>query len=178
MAIPLLPVWNPLWTSIPFLHNYSSESASELLYDWRFTPVSSSWRQAPWDSRPAFFFQLNTCFHSPYVTSSLARGWVCRLQLLLAFASTVFHRSDSRATRDHIVLSQIRDSFNLEGQVPVFTIVLTMLASVVLLITPMHEPSRNAVSNSTSIVACAQQPTHFGMSSTLLSTMICKSHLS
>jgi hypothetical protein len=51
-------------------------------------PISSSWRQAPWDSRPAFFFQLNSCFHSPYVTSSLARGWVCRLQLLMALVSS------------------------------------------------------------------------------------------
>jgi hypothetical protein len=34
-----------------------------------------------------FFFQLNTCGHSPYVTSSLTRGWVCRLQLLLALAN-------------------------------------------------------------------------------------------
>jgi hypothetical protein len=24
------------------------------------------------------FFQLDTCGHSPYVTSSLTRGWVCR----------------------------------------------------------------------------------------------------
>jgi hypothetical protein len=46
------------------------------------------------------------------------RGWVCSLQLLLALASTVILRSDSRGTRDHILLSQIRDSPNLEGQVP------------------------------------------------------------
>jgi hypothetical protein len=37
--------------------------------------VSSSWRQAPWDSRPEFF-QLNTCGNSPYVTSSVTRRWV------------------------------------------------------------------------------------------------------
>jgi hypothetical protein len=52
-------------------------------------PISSSWRQAPWDSRPVMFFQLNTCGHNPYVTSSLTRGWVCRLQLLLTLASAV-----------------------------------------------------------------------------------------
>jgi hypothetical protein len=69
-----------------------------------------SWRQAPWDSRQHFFFQPNTCFHGPYVTSSLTRGWVCTLQLLLALASTVILRSDSRWTRDHILLSQIWDS--------------------------------------------------------------------
>jgi hypothetical protein len=35
------------------------------------------------------FFQLKTCFHCPYVTSSLMRGWVCSLQLLLALATGV-----------------------------------------------------------------------------------------
>jgi hypothetical protein len=50
-------------------------------------PISSSWRRVPWNSLPEFFFsQLNTCGHSP-CTSSLTRGCVCHLQLLLAFAS-------------------------------------------------------------------------------------------
>jgi hypothetical protein len=31
----------------------------------------------------SIFFQLNTCFHIRYATSSLMRGWVYRLQLLL-----------------------------------------------------------------------------------------------
>jgi hypothetical protein len=35
-------------------------------------------------------------------------------------ASAVILKSDSRGTHDHILLSQIRDSLNLEGQVPVF----------------------------------------------------------
>jgi hypothetical protein len=59
-----------------------------------------------------FYFQLNTCFHSYYKMLFL-------LQLLLALASTVILFSDSRGTRD-ISLFQIRDSLNLEGQVPVF----------------------------------------------------------
>jgi hypothetical protein len=42
------------------------------------------------------------------------RGCVCRLPLLLVL------RSESRGTHDHILLSQIPDSPNLEGQVPVF----------------------------------------------------------
>jgi hypothetical protein len=67
-----------------------------------------------------FVFQLNTCFHSPYVTSSLTRGWVCSLQLLLALARAVILRSESRGTHDHILLYRIQDSPNLEGQVPVF----------------------------------------------------------
>jgi hypothetical protein len=55
------------------------------------------------------FSQLNTCGHSPYITSSLTRGWVCHLQLLLAFASASILRSESRGTRDHILPPQIRD---------------------------------------------------------------------
>jgi hypothetical protein len=82
--------------------------------------VSWSWRQAPWGSRPLFFCQLNTCCHSPYLTPHVTRGWVCRLQLLLALASAVILRSESCGTHDHILLSQIRDCAKLEGQVPVF----------------------------------------------------------
>jgi hypothetical protein len=40
---------------------------------------------------------------------SLTRGRVCRLQLLLALASAVDLGSESCGTRDHILLSQIRD---------------------------------------------------------------------
>jgi hypothetical protein len=40
---------------------------------------------------------------------SLARGRVCRLQLLLDLDSAVIHGSEARGTRDHILLSQIRD---------------------------------------------------------------------
>jgi hypothetical protein len=60
------------------------------------------------------------CGPSPYVTSSLTRGWVCRLQFLLVLASAVIRRSESHGTHDHILLSQIRESPNLEGQVPIF----------------------------------------------------------
>jgi hypothetical protein len=63
---------------------------------------------------------LNTCGYSPYVTPSLMRGWVCRLQLLPVLASAVILGSESRRTHDHILLSQIRDSPNLVGQVPTF----------------------------------------------------------
>jgi hypothetical protein len=38
----------------------------------------------------------------------------------MALTSAVILRSEPRRTRDHILLSQIRDSPNLEGQVPVF----------------------------------------------------------
>jgi hypothetical protein len=46
------------------------------------------------------------------------RGWVCHLQLLLVLASAVILRSKSCRTH-HVLLSQILDSPNLEGQVPV-----------------------------------------------------------
>jgi hypothetical protein len=95
------------------------ESESELLYDWRFTANHSVLARTLRDPRP-LFFQLNTCGHSPYVTSSLTRGWVCRLQLLLVLASAFILGFKSRGTHDHILLSQIRDSPNLEAHVPVF----------------------------------------------------------
>jgi hypothetical protein len=44
------------------------------------------------------------------VGRSLTRVRVCRLQLLLAFASAVIFGSEFRGTRDHILLSQIRYS--------------------------------------------------------------------
>jgi hypothetical protein len=49
----------------------------------------------------------------------MTRGWVCRLQLLLVLASAINLRFESRGTHD-ILLSQIRDSPNLEGQALVF----------------------------------------------------------
>jgi hypothetical protein len=48
------------------------------------------------------------------------RERVCRLQVLLVLARAVILGSESRGTRDHILLSQIRDSPNLEGQVSLF----------------------------------------------------------
>jgi hypothetical protein len=80
-----------------------------------------SWQQAPRDSRPVFFFCLtNTCRYSPYVISSLTRGCVCHLQLLLVLARAIILRSEYSGTHDHILLSQIREPPNLDGQVPVF----------------------------------------------------------
>jgi hypothetical protein len=40
---------------------------------------------------------------------SLTRGRACRLQILLALASIVIFGSESRGTREHILLSQIQD---------------------------------------------------------------------
>jgi hypothetical protein len=52
-----------------------------------------------------FILQLNTCGYSPYVTSSLTRGWICRLQLLLVITSAVM--SESGGTHNHILLSHM-----------------------------------------------------------------------
>jgi hypothetical protein len=97
------------------------ESQSQIYFTTGgLTSISSSWRQALWDPRPVIFPQRNSCGYSPYVrvTSSLTRGWVCRLQLLLAIASAVILRFESSGIHDQFLLSQIRLP-NLEGQVPV-----------------------------------------------------------
>jgi hypothetical protein len=85
----------------------------------RFTAKQFVLAISPLRLTTSIFFQLNTCGHSPYVTTSLTRGGVYRLQLLLALASEVILRSESLGNLDHILLSPIRDSPNPEGQVPV-----------------------------------------------------------
>jgi hypothetical protein len=50
--------------------------------------------------------QLHVCWSGAL---SLTRGQFCRLQLLLVLASAVSLGYESRGTRDHIFLSQIRD---------------------------------------------------------------------
>jgi hypothetical protein len=50
--------------------------------------------------------QLRVCWRGAL---SLTKGRVCPLQLLLVLASAVILGSKSRGTRDHILLSQIRD---------------------------------------------------------------------
>jgi hypothetical protein len=61
--------------------------------------------------------QLQVCWSR---APSQARGRICHLQLLLALTSAVILGSESSGTHDHVLLSQIRYSLNLEGQVPVF----------------------------------------------------------
>jgi hypothetical protein len=50
--------------------------------------------------------QLRVCWCGAF---SLTKGRVCHVQLLLPLASAVILVSESRGTRDHIFLSQIRD---------------------------------------------------------------------
>jgi hypothetical protein len=58
------------------------------------------------------------------------KRWVWRLQLLLALSSAVILGSESRGNHDHILLSQIPDSPNLKGQVPVFICPRNMVAQL------------------------------------------------
>jgi hypothetical protein len=87
----------------PLVNTQLSGSESELLYDWQFTAnqfvLARSFLRL---TIRKFIFQLNTYGCSPYVTSPLARAWVCRL---LGLASAVILRSESRGTHDHIILS-------------------------------------------------------------------------
>jgi hypothetical protein len=87
----------------------TTSTLTQLLYDCRFTANQFFLVTSLLRLTTNIFFQLNTCGHSPYVTSSLTRGWVCRLQLLLAFATLVIFRSESHGTHDHMSLYQIRD---------------------------------------------------------------------
>jgi hypothetical protein len=56
-----------------------------------------------------FLLPSDSCGFVDVGALSLTIGRVCRLNLLLGLASAVILGSESRGTRDHILLSQIRD---------------------------------------------------------------------
>jgi hypothetical protein len=60
------------WDILLLTHRRSQSQSQSYFTTGDLPSISSSWRQSPWDSRPEF--KKNTCFHSPYVTSSLTRG--------------------------------------------------------------------------------------------------------
>jgi hypothetical protein len=95
-----------------------AESESELLYDWRFTANQFVLATSRLRLTAINFFQRKLCGHNSYVTSCLTRGWVCRLQLMLVLASAVILWSGFRATNDHILPSQIRDSLTSWDRFP------------------------------------------------------------
>jgi hypothetical protein len=74
----------------------------------------------PWGAEDQIFNTVrqlrNFCSGEP----SLTRGLMCRLQLLLSLTSAVILVSEFHGTNGNILLSQIRDYTNLEGQVSVF----------------------------------------------------------
>jgi hypothetical protein len=87
--------------------------------------ASLSWCQATvWDPWPIFIFYLLILFRQCricyYGASSLMRGRVCNLQLLLGHARTVFLGLESPGIHCHTLFSKICDSFNLEGEIPLF----------------------------------------------------------
>jgi hypothetical protein len=110
----------PCFVGAAILRVLIAQPEPELLSDWRFIANQFVLATSSLTLTTSSFFQQNTCDHSPYVTSSLTRGWVCRLQLLQSLASALLFMSESRGTHDHILLFQTRDSPKLEGQVPVF----------------------------------------------------------
>jgi hypothetical protein len=92
---------------LSFSFSFESESESYVTTDDQL--ASLSWNKAPsgaYDQIFITFRQLCVCWCG---TLSLTRGRICHLQLLLTLASKVILRSESRGTRDHILLSQIRD---------------------------------------------------------------------
>jgi hypothetical protein len=124
---PVLVLWLTPDLRLDYLYSLEADHRKHIWVRVRVTLRLAVYRQsvslATSPLRPKtriFVSQLNTCGYSPHAISSLTRGWDCRLQLLLVLVSAVILRSESRGTHDHILLSQIWDSPNLEGQVPVF----------------------------------------------------------
>jgi hypothetical protein len=71
--------------------------------------ASLPWNKAPiWGLRPDTYLSLTITALFLWV-SSLTRGWVWLLYMLLALASVVFLGSESLWARNHILLSQICD---------------------------------------------------------------------
>jgi hypothetical protein len=109
----LITIRTSLFSNRMLLHNtlmvmpnktVKSESESYVTTDCQ--SASLSWNKAPiWGLRPDLYYCLICWFGAP----SLTRGRVCRLQLQLTLASAVIFVSESRRTRGHILLSQIRD---------------------------------------------------------------------
>jgi hypothetical protein len=86
----------------------SATSLSRMLWPTDSQPVCLAIKHpsGSYDHIFTIVWQLRVCwFGAPSVT----RGWVCRLELLPALASAVIFGSESHRTRDHILLSQIRD---------------------------------------------------------------------
>jgi hypothetical protein len=111
-------------------------------------PISSSWRQAPWGTRPVTFLSNWTFAVIVLMQHPLCREDGSRLQLLLILASAVILRSESRGTYDHILLSQIRYSL-------FFTASRTEMPDnwfCPLLITSRHGPRRNTPLHTVTLV--------------------------
>jgi hypothetical protein len=106
----------PLYVKLRLLFS-SSSAASILILRVRVTLWLAVYRRSvslgakPLETHDQYFF---------FTWTLAVIEWICRLQLLLAVASTIILGSESLGTDDHILLPHIRDSSTLEGQVPVF----------------------------------------------------------
>jgi hypothetical protein len=86
-----------------------AESESESYITTDSQSASLSWNKAPtWGLRPDIYLSLTITALFLWA-SSLTRGSVWLLYMLLALASVVFLGSESLWTRNHILLSQIWD---------------------------------------------------------------------
>jgi hypothetical protein len=66
--------------SFPANKSINTLLTSELLYDWQFTANQFVLARSPLRLNTSnFIFKLNDCGYNLYVTSSLMKGWVCRL---------------------------------------------------------------------------------------------------
>jgi hypothetical protein len=105
MAVPLLPGSSPVWMAAPFqLSKFFRVTITLRLAVYR---QSVHLCDKPLETHDWHFFQLNTCGHSPYVTSP-TRGWVCRLQLLLARQCSHSQVWFPRDSRPHFTVSDSR----------------------------------------------------------------------
>jgi hypothetical protein len=97
-----------------------TQSESELLYDWRFTAnrFVSATRPLRITTSKFFLTEYLLSYSLHNVLSDERTGLTFTIGAGLA--SAVILRSESRGAHDHILLSQIQDSSNLEGQAPVF----------------------------------------------------------
>jgi hypothetical protein len=72
-------------------------------------PISESRCRAPSGAHDQIYINLWPLRSCSSAAPSLTRGRVCLLYMLLGFANVVFLGSESLGSRDHVVLSQIRD---------------------------------------------------------------------